>query len=62
MRARIEELCHAAGLKKPKALARELSLLMDRARVASAMEKSPAPASAARSAALKLIEASSDSK
>jgi AcrR family transcriptional regulator len=59
MRARLEELCHAAGLRKPRALARELSLLMDGALVAAAMEQSPAPASAARSAAIKLVEASS---
>jgi AcrR family transcriptional regulator len=59
MRARLEELCHAAGMRKPKALARELSLLMDGALVASAMEQSPAAAIAARSAAIKLLEANS---
>jgi len=59
MRARLEELAHAAGLRKPKVVARELALLMDGALVAAAMERSPAPAVAARSAALKLVEASS---
>ena len=59
MRARLEELAHAAGLRKPKMLARELALLMDGALVAAAMERSPAPAVAARSAAIKVIEASS---
>ena len=59
MRARLEELARAAGMRKPKALARELSLLMDGALVAAAMEQSPAPVAAARSAATKLVEASS---
>jgi AcrR family transcriptional regulator len=62
MRARLEELCYAAGLRKPKALARVLSLLIDGALVASAMEQSSAPAIAARNAAIKLVEASSDRK
>jgi AcrR family transcriptional regulator len=59
MRARLEELARAAGMRKPKMLARELALLMDGALVAAAMEGSPAPAVAARSAAIKLVEASS---
>jgi AcrR family transcriptional regulator len=59
MRARLEELAHAAGMRKPRALARELALLMDGALVAAAMERSSAPAVAARTAAIKLIEASS---
>ena len=58
MRARMEELAREAGLPKPKALARELSLLMDGALVASAMEGTPAPVIAAKSAATKLVEAS----
>jgi len=59
-RTRLEELARAAGMRKPKALARELSLLMDGALVAAAMEQSSAPAVAARSAAIKLVEASSE--
>lgn len=58
MRARLEELARAAGLREPQALARALSLLMDGALVAAAMERSPAPVAAARSAAAKLIAAS----
>jgi AcrR family transcriptional regulator len=59
MRHQLEELARAAGLQKPKALARELSLLTDGALVASAMEGSAAPVAAARSAAIRLVEASS---
>jgi AcrR family transcriptional regulator len=59
MRSRLEALARAAGLPKPKALARELSLLTDGALVAAAMENSSAPVAAARSAAIKLVEASS---
>jgi AcrR family transcriptional regulator len=59
MRAQLEELARAAGIRKPRALARELALLMDGALVAAAMEQSPAPAHAAKSAGIKLIDASS---
>jgi AcrR family transcriptional regulator len=55
LRARLERMAREAGLERPKQVARELSLLIDGAMVAAAMERSRAPALAARQAAARLL-------
>jgi AcrR family transcriptional regulator len=54
-RARLEQMARDAGLEQPKQLARELALLLDGALVAAAMERSPAPVTAAKKAAARLL-------
>ncbi|HKE17053.1 MAG TPA: TetR/AcrR family transcriptional regulator [Kofleriaceae bacterium] len=56
LRARLERMAREAGLDRPKQVARELSLLIDGALVAAAMERSRAPAMAARQAAARLLD------